>query len=538
MKSNPVAGRLAKIGTAGLATALFAFSGVTGSSAPAEAQLFGPSPFETDKNVAVPELSRMIPSVDVRTRRVRTGLFRWETVNTLSLFAVTDQGISTRHWKSDVGAWTTWDHLGNPSGTPLVRISGSGDDPGLDFDLPLLQGWGQGQADFVAYQGLAQVPNRPGWPDYATAIMNVSSSPGLLQSAQSTPTFPTLSSPGHPGDFDHFDPQAGFTSIVPNDVNGKPATNQYVKHMFGTGLPRGYMDSNSFTGATVPLIELRQQTATGNPTWVNHGTPPDHTGVDLGPGGTTSVIHNWSNPDLRAKRHYAFVATDPYKAGGGDGLNGPAIAYLEHIEGQPGQFSWHDLGSPAGQVYGEPVVATTYSGVPVSGGLGQLRVHVVAQNGSQDFEVYSRTHNGVGWSQGWRREGAPTELRGERFKLTSAVTWYNGSSSQGANLRMHFFGYAEPANGQPGGLVEYRWTGNSWGFSPVRYAPNGESLRTTHAVVSDLSKEDRIVVIVRTTSGRIYEYFQEFRNGSVVDEGWKDLSWESKLKQGPTIPWP
>jgi hypothetical protein len=485
-------------------------------------------PTETDRDVAVPELARMIPSAGVRKVITSTGYFKWQTTHTLSLFAVTQKGISSRFWKSDSRTWSDWRDLGDPSGAPLERISGSGDSPGFDFGLPLLNGWGLGHADWIAYQGFATESS--GFdPNYSTAIMDVDATRATLSFDSSVPPFATAASPQLGATFDHFDPQAGFSSLAPK------GTNQYVRHMFGTGVPRGYVKSSRFASAQIPLIEVRRQLPGGAPQWINHGTPDGHTGVAMGSGSAVSVIHDYVNVDDpldHEAQKYVFVSTDPIEDGYGDGLNGSEIAYLR---GDGQNFSWHSLGSPSGFVYGAPLAIKYYTNLPIAGGLGRIVLVAVARDGSGDYELEMQYHDGNAWNTSWTHIGAPFALRGDKFKLTSSVVWYDGQANQMANLRINAFGYSEETETQAGKLVELIWNGAYWSFGAVREAPDGDSFRTTHSAVIDEGSRDRIVVTGRTTAGRIYEFVREFENGRVVEEGWNDLSYRPILiKSVPT----
>jgi hypothetical protein len=487
-----------------------------GSSIPFERPVF---PVETDRNITVPELSRMLPSAGVRKATTRVGFLKWKTTHTLSLFAVTSRGISSRTWESDARVWGDWKHLANPTGAPLERISGSGDSPGLDFGLPLLKGWGIGYADWIAYQGFA-TPASGGDPDYGTAIMDVDARRATLTFDSSAPSFATAASPQLSSSFDHFDPQAGFSSLAPN------GTNQYVRHMFGTGVPRGYVKSSRFAAAHVPLIEVRRRLPGGAPTWIDHGVPADHDGVAIGSGSALSVIHDYLNVDDpldHQESKYVFVATDPFEDGYGDGLNGSEIAYLR---GDGQSFSWHSLGSPSGFVYGAPLAIKYYTDVPIAGGMGRIVVMAVARDGSGDYELEMQYHDGNGWNSQWTHIGAPPGLYGDKFKMTSAVVWYDGQANQMANLRINAFGYSEEKGSQVGKLVELAWNGSSWNFGAVREAPDGATFRTSHAVVIDEASRDRIVVTGRTVTGRIYEFVREFDGGRQVLESWNDLSFE------------
>ena len=138
--------------------------------------------------------------------------------------------------------------------------------------------------------------------------MNVDSPLRTLDYAESDPPGPTIGNLGFASAYNHFSPQTGFTSVRATGIN------QYVRHMFGTGLPKGYVDSNSLTGGHFPLLEVRQQTASGNPSWHDHGRPGDHDGVAVGPGGAVSVIHDYEiitpppgEPAPSQEEKYVFV---------------------------------------------------------------------------------------------------------------------------------------------------------------------------------------------------------------------------------------
>ncbi|HPG26868.1 MAG: hypothetical protein H6748_03620 [Spirochaetaceae bacterium] len=474
-------------------------------------------PLETDANVAVPELWRMLPNGEVLTERLYEGNLRWRTRRTVSLFAVTKQGLSTRFWDTDSRKWSDWDHLGNPTGAPLQRVSNSGDTPGFDFGLPLLRGWGVGQPDWIAYQGVAK-PSAGALPDFETAVMQVDAPSGVLAYAGERAGVTTAVGPTVPSGWSYFNPQAGFDSIDPVGVNG------YRRHVFGTGMPRNVVSSGRFRAQpSLPLVEMRQKGANGTPVWIDHGKPGNAIGVTAGPGSTTSVFHDYldaEDPDARVEQHYVFVATDPVEYGT-TGLNGSEVAYL-HGDGT--SFAWSSLGSPGGNLVGAPVALTYYTKAPIAGGLGRVIVVAVTRRDGR-FELVMRYHDGNGWTSGWSRWGAPAELRGEAFRMTSSVVWYDGPSNDLANLRISFFGYSEQSS-IAGGLVELHWNGGSWGWKPMRFAPNGQSLATDHAVVVDEGTRDRVIVFARTYTGRILEWVEQYENGSSTSAGWNDLSTE------------
>lgn len=499
------------------------------AAGPAAAQFGGGGVItpEIDTNVASNELSRMLPNLDVKSYRESTGFLRWRTRKSVSLFAVTEQGISTRVWDSITRDWTNWDHLGNPSGVLLERISNSGDSPGIDFGLPMVSGWDLSLPDWIAFQGQA-FESSNSQPDFEMASMQVDGPRGLIDSVGLNPTVTTAVASSLPSDWDYFNPQAGLET---QDVTGK---NQYRRHVFGTGMPRNIITSSTFVDAQrLPLIEYRKQTREGDDEWIDHGTPGDHTGVTVGPGSTASVIHDYlafreefDITEKSAEEHYVFVATDPVEFGS-SGLNGPEIAYLK---GDGGTFGWNSLGSPAPFVNGAPVAATYYTKAPYQGGLGRIVVAAVGRMPSGRYELLTQFHNGNGWGTGWQNHGAPAELSGGKFKMTSSVVWHEGGSNQMANLRVSFFGYSEQDGNQPGQLVEFHWNGSRWDWRPVQTAPGNRNLRTDHAVVVDEGARDRIIVPVRTYDGRIYEYIRDIQPGQAPREGWNDLSFEPRFQ--------
>ncbi|MCR9092931.1 MAG: hypothetical protein NXI30_01820 [bacterium] len=496
-----------------------------GLSAPtAQAQLGSPvccakNPFPTttNANVAVPELSRMLPSGGVKSETRYEGGLRWRTTRTLSLFGVTARGLSSRTWDTDTRKWSDWDHLGNPSGAPIERISNSGDSPGLDFGLPLVRGWGAHDPDWIVYQGLG-TESGSSTPDFETARMEIDAPRASLDYAGLTPNLTTATGRSIPSSWDYFNPQAGLDSVAQTGVN------QYRRHMFGTGMPRSFVTSTRFQDSpTLPLIELRQQTKNGTPTWHDHGTPGDRFGVSVGPGSATSVIHDYLNredPLDAEEQHYVFVATDP-QVEGDTGINAGEIAYLQ---GDGQTFAWHSLGAPDAFVNGAPVAESYYTDVPIVGGKGRLLVFAVARGARGGWHLSTHYHDGNGWSAGWVDQGSPPGLYGDKFRMTSSAVWYVGSSRDPGNLRVSAFGYAENDGPENGRLVEFHWNGATWQWMPLREAPGGHGLRTDHAVVVDEGSRDRLTVFVRTYDGRILEYVREYSGTSVSSETWNDLS--------------
>ncbi len=155
-------------------------------------------------------------------------------------------------------------------------------------------------------------------------------------------------------------------------------------------------------------------------------------------------------------------------------------------------------------------------------------VFAVANTGNNSYALKSRYHDGNGWATQWQHWGAPA-IGGDKFKLTSSVVYWNGTPNQMANLRISAFGYSEETSSRRGQLIEFEWDGASWRFAAPRMAPDGESFRTTHSSVIEQGTLDRIVVVGRTTTGRIYEFAREIQSGQVISETWTDLSW------GPVI---
>ncbi len=474
---------------------------------------------QSDANVVSQELSRHLPATGVRKYSRYVGFLRWETTHTLSLMAETRQGLSSRFWKSDTRSWSGWVHHGNPTGAPVQRISGSGDSPGIDTSLTMLSGYGSSYNDWIVYQGFGR-PVTGAEPDFKTAIMQVDSTTRSLNFMDSDPNITTVRASRLPADYDHFNPQTGYSSPSPL---GSWAL---MRHVFGTGVPRGSVRSTRFITANIPLIELRRDHNSTQTQWIDHGRPSGATGVDVGPGGAVSVIHNYlnaSDPLAREETRYVFVATNPIEDGYGEGLNGDQIAYRQ---GRGGNFSWNSLGSPGGLVYGPPLAIPYYTNIPIAGGLGRVVVFAVSRNGSGSYVLKSRYHDGNGWDSGWQHWGAPASLGGDKFKLTSAVVYWNGTPNQMANLRINAFGYSEENGSRVGQLVEFYWDGATWRFAQPRQAPDGQSFRTAHASVIDEGSRDRIVVVGRTSTGRIYEFAREIESGQVVSERWTDLSWE------------
>lgn len=478
----------------------------------------------TDANVISSELSRHLPASGVRKFTRHVGGLRWETIHTLSMMAETRQGLSSRTWKSDTRTWTDWTHHGNPLGAPIQRISGSGDSPGIDMGLTLMPGFVAGGNDWIAYQGIglpSSVPNLP--VDFKTGLHQVDPVARTLVAGQSFPGFSTAIAQAIPTLYRHFNPQTGVTSASP------AGGGRSVRHVFGTGVPRGYVKSSRFTEANIPLVELRRDHDSQFPQWLNHGRPSGATGVAVGPGSATSIIHNYlSAPNAvdREEQRYVFVSTNPAEDGYGEGLNGDQVAYLRsNSQGN----AWHGLGSPGGFVYGAPLAIPYYTNVPISGGLGRIVVFAVTSTGPNSFVLKSRFHDGNGWDSQWQHWGAPAALGGDKFKLTSSVVYWNGASNQMANLRISAFGYSEETSSRMGQLVEFFWDGASWRFATPRMAPDGQSFRTTHSSVIEQGTLDRISVVGRTSTGRIYEFVREIDGGQVVSETWTDLSWEPRL---------
>ncbi|MEZ4278475.1 MAG: hypothetical protein R3F21_02515 [Myxococcota bacterium] len=528
LRSTPSRRTLARILLAGSAALCLA------SSAQAQIVIGGSTiNLRTDANVVSSELSRHLPASGVRKYSRYVGFLRWETVHTLAVMAETKQGISSRTWKSDTRKWSDWVHHGNPLGAPIERISGSGDSPGIDTGLTMIPGFVIGGNDWMVHQGVGLPTTIPTLEvDFKTGLHQIDPITRTLVAGQSVPNFSTVTAGGSsalPANFRHFNPLTSLTSPSPRGGSA------VVRHVFGTGVPRGHVRSSRFAGANIPLVELRRDHDSQSPSWINHGVPSGATGVDVGPGSATSVIHDYlsaPNPVDREEQRYVFVSTNPAEDGYGDGLNGDVVAYRRtNSQGD----AWHSLGSVGGLVYGAPLAIPYYTGVPIAGGLGRIVVFAVARNGNGDYVLKSRFHNGHGWDSSWQHWGAPASLGGVKFKLTSAVVYWNGAPNQMANLRISAFGYSEQDSGPVGQLIEFHWDGASWRFAAPRTAPNGQTFRTTHSSVIEDGTRDRIVVVGRTSGGRIYEFAREIDGGQVVSETWTDLSYEPLVFRTPTF---
>jgi len=491
------------------------------NSAEAQLTIGGNLQLRTDANVVSQELSRHLPASGVRKYTRHVSGLTWQTVHTMAIMAETTQGLSSRTWKSDTRAWTDWVHHGNPLGAPIQRIPGSGDTAGIDTGLTLIPGFTVGGNDFVAYQGVGLPATLPTMEvSFKTGLHQVDPVARVLVPGQFVPANNTVGSPTLPAVFRHFNPVAFTTSPSPGNAANS------IRHVFGTGVPRGHVRSTRFLGADIPLLELRRDHDSQFPTFVNHGKPAGATGVAVGPSGATKVIHNYlSAPNAvdREEQRYVFVATNPIEDGVGEGLNGDQVAYLRtNSQGT----TWNALGSPGAFVYGGPLAIPYYTNVPIAGGLGRIVVFASVRNPNGSYVLKSRFHDGNGWDASWQHWGAPVELGGDKFKLTSAVVYWNGAANQMANLRINAFGYSDEVSGRPGKLVEFFWDGAAWRFAAPRLAPDGQSFRTTHSTVIEDGTRDRIVVVGRTSTGRIYEFVRELDGGQLVSEGWTDLSFE------------
>lgn len=477
----------------------------------------------SDATVVIPELSRHLPASGVRKQTRYMGGLRWETTHTLSVMSETRLGLASKTWKSDTRTWTDWVYHGNPIGAPIQRISGSGDSPGVDTGLTMIPGFSATGNDFIVYQGVGLPPTQPTVEvDFKSGIHQIDPVAKTLVPGITIPSFSTVLSPALPTSFLHFNPQAFTTSPSPI------GSTRTVRHVFGTGVPRGHARSTRFVGATIPLVELRREHDSAFPQFFNHGVPTGATGVAVGPGSATSIIHNYLSAPLavdREEQRYVFASTNPAQDGYGEGLNGDQVAYFRT---HSGGARWHSLGSPGGLVYGAPLAIPYYTNIPIAGGLGRLVVFAVANTGNNSYALKSRYHDGNSWDTQWQHWGAPA-IGGDKFKLTSSVVYWNGTPNQMANLRISAFGYSEETSSRRGQLIEFEWDGASWRFAAPRMAPDGESFRTTHSSVIEQGTLDRIVVVGRTTTGRIYEFAREIQSGQVISETWTDLSW------GPVI---
>lgn len=536
-----------------------------GSSGLATAQSYQPSPTinpRTDVNVATSDLGLHPPGAIVHTKSKLFGA----TTKTLSLYAWTRRGLSVRTFDSNARAWTDWRHLGTDPKNPPLRPLGFADPmarPGLDTmllprsgfttDHTLHYGYATSRETGLGRAGLDLGGTSPTWNHLVPSMNTIGGALNL----------PTV--------WQVFDPQAGIRT---SDRQGRD-----TERIFGTGMPFGAPQSNAFQwNQRLPLIELRQP-ENGAPTWIDHGMPPNVDSVTVGPDCATTITHQLAPGEYRGDccdpfdqpgKHgnaaciegatccgngawvcnqgdgraacgsagqsvacygtaedYVFASGNPrFDAPTGSYLNDdPTVHYLYSDDAI--SWRWRNLGAPSGrQVYGSPVVASYFSANPLAGGTGMLAVFVTALDpATNKWTLYLQHHDGGRWQSSWTKLGVPPNLAsGERFRMTSAVVWYQGTYFDWSGLRIEVFGQSEGAGEAPGKLVHYRWNGGSWSFAPTRAAPDGRTLHQTSADTIDLSGYDRVSAFVRTTDGRIYEYFYD--GGAWV---WHDLSYEPLL---------
>lgn len=493
----------------------------------------GPIEIQVDHNVASPALARFLPNSAVSSHWVSQGLWKWERVQTLSLFAVTERGMSSRTWRDDVEAWSDWTHLGNPSGLPVEAVPRDGQGTGFDFSLPLVRGWDASTPDWIGYQAL----RKPYWGDYRSqvAIMELDAENAQLQFAD-FPAPPGTASRSWklPKDWNHVMPHAALESIDPN------GTNRYRRHVFGNAVTNGDLvepgavystPTDLFYDTTLPLIEMRHTQNGGPPLFIDHGEPYDYQHVVIGPNSAVAVRHLESDRlegNALNEKHYVFVGLiEDWD----EAVDLSSISQVGYLAGDGENYAWHLLGGSLLGLRGAPIAVAEYGNRhnDETGDLetrGMINVFIVD---ARRRELCSIKHDGRNFEPDWSCIPRPRNFAwNDAFTMTTALTWEESSPAGFSFSNVHVIGATDEGNRHGPGILEYaphiNQSGLGWRFIK---APAGVAeFQTTNAQAIERPDGVRLVVLGRTGQGRILEHFREIKHGRIVDEGWKDLSFE------------
>ena len=461
-----------------------------------------PPPTFTNADVAYPPVSEHEP----RAATLRTG-----GQNGLELFAVTKSGLSHRQFVRVPGqidgGWGSWVHHGTPS-------ANAGPPEGWRRSLPVTGGWaGQGQDELAFFD----VPDSSASEKIAVADLGgYSGAPPLPTSFAFSLESPGSGTGGFPAE--RFNPRTVLSSSSSDQVD-----------VFGTS------DDVGATNVNAPLLRL-------------HGTR-------TAPGAWSFTPTNLGQPPFSVNGAQAVARVGP-QAGATFLLGIPAVAtHLVFVKAQfqaedhvtfvfgpasSGTFAWGiDLGSPkpGAQIVDEPlalyypwgtitrvcVFATVFDRTTGRYGLFERHYDTTAPTPT----------NPAAWTA-WQPFFAPAGLASPTpFRLTTAVTWYQGST-----LRINMFGYTDSDGSGPERMIEVYWNGNSWGWGAMRNPPNGAGIRATSAVVLQSPGYLRITVIGRTAgdatftgSASIWEMYWTSENGTDYGWTWNDLSWELTVRR-------
>jgi hypothetical protein len=468
-----------------------------------------------DTHIVQPSLASFAPVAMGLTEVV--SLIPYSQHSNIDLFAVSNTGLSTVRWDSGSRIWSVWHHWGNPT-SPVTppQLLDDGATPGWDRWLAVAPSGAAG-ADYDAFFAFRD----PGALNHvATPLYHLDA--GTTQFSTAKPMFPTLTVPTGFGDNGYyFNPQTALS-------HWNKAFNQNVPIVFGTGLPRSELTA-LYGAHGLPVIAL-ERTPSGS-SFTNRGLPQGELNAMLGPASACSVI-----PAINRDAHGNALPTNPTNLvftltgaawEGDEETDGDALHILHDNPNDPNDpWSWDteasgpawtaSLGTLPGNhtAVGGALCDSWYTAPPVSGGQGHLNVFVTTSDG----QLWEKAFNGASWGS-WNSHGTPPNLNGRRWRLTSQVVWFVGST-----MHIQLFGYTDSGNGLPQQLVEHYWNGSSWNWGAIESAPDGKDLVTTSSsIVSADGGYQRLSVFVRTASGRIYERAWEV-NGTTSDWVWNDIS--------------
>ena len=422
------------------------------------------------------------------TPRAVTGV-RPEDGMTGHLMAVTTQGVAYRKYRPRSRNWSSWTYRASPAGVPPTDT--------WDISMPLVR----------SLSGGANVID--GFFGYLSGLDGMVGLPGATDAPISM-DFGTLPS----GSYFHADCAIAYTegSVQKFRVFGSHAVD---------GDPDG--SGNLYS----PMVRIDWDGM--NATFADDLVPTGCQAVLLGPQSACAVTLGGS----QYPRHMVF-ATARYSTGDKVAIhcwNGAS-------------WSWKDLGAPYAntKIVSHPLVVYRYD---TPGAPPQVNVFIVAKNAGASnspyilFEKYcngsitgspSMRTDSLVWG-GWNDYGVPTDGNGTpvlqpgtKFYMTSGNVWKNGSI-----LRVDLFGHSNVhtnASGvqTQGQLYRFYWDQYGWSWDHPAGAPDGQSFRTTSSFVVEDGSYDRVTVVGRTRTGRIYERYYEVVNGVQFGWNWNDLS--------------
>jgi hypothetical protein len=429
--------------------------------------IFGP---QDDPSIVSASVANKLPHAVVHDHVQTAGVDPVYANQEVTVWAISTHGLSEKRWNVNTRTWTNWISRGNQSGQD--QLGGFWQSAG--YSSPSTWSPYLPMAATFDSQGRAHVRGVLGFNDgFGTPRIGFPSLVGTPQLG-SSPTYAWQRIQA---------PAGGFiprTSASWRDASG----DEHVR-VFGTDT------------AKRNLIEMR---------------------FDGGAWTTTTHTSHGAGKLFVGSQSAAF-----------DPVSGQGYVCYEH---QP--YNYHSSVDGFGCRYWDGSIWTTLSFASPSHGWvdgfgdvglvllgyrenGAFKAKIVVNARSVDNQngnaVYVRTLSGASSPEyGWAKWHVPAGTC-----LTSGVVWYDGSHA-GAP-RFNVFGQTGD-----GRLASFFYAGTQWAFGDYVAAPNGEAFTTDTSYAVDSLSFDRVSVVGRTTSGRIWERFFTLENGVSTDWTWADLS--------------